>query len=71
MAYEFYFTPSLVRNSQTIERVKETLRLTVLSPVVAEVLRFQAHIRSTHYSMAIEGNRLTLKETEMVVQQGR
>jgi Fic family protein len=71
MAYKFDFTPSLVRNLQTIERVKETLRLTVLSPIVAEVLRFQAHIRSTHYSTAIEGNRLTLKETEMVVQQGR
>ncbi|MBC8465954.1 Fic family protein, partial [bacterium] len=31
----------------------------------------QAHIRSTHYSTRIEGNRLTLKETEQVIQQGR
>ncbi|OQY28771.1 MAG: cell filamentation protein Fic, partial [Anaerolineaceae bacterium 4572_5.1] len=36
-----------------------------------EHLRIQAHIRSTHYSTRIEGNRLTLKETEQVIQQGR
>jgi Fic family protein len=71
MAYNFELTPSIVRYLQTIERVKETVRLTVLPPAVAEVLRFKAHIRSTHYSTAIEGNRLTLKETEMVVQQGQ
>jgi Fic family protein len=70
MAYQFELTPSIVRHLQTIERVRETVRLTVLPPAVAEVLRFQAHIRSTHYSTRIEGNRLTLKETEMVVQQG-
>lgn len=71
MAYKFELTPSIVRYLQTIERVRETVRLTVLPPSVAEVLRFQANIRSTHYSTAIEGNRLTLAETEMVVQQGR
>ena len=71
MAYKFELTPSIVRYLQTIERVRETVRLTVLPPSVAEVLRFQTNIRSTHYSTAIEGNRLTLVETEMVVQQGR
>jgi len=71
MSYLFELTPSIVRYLQTIERVKETVRLTILPPAVAEALRFKAHIRSTHYSTMIEGNRLTLKETEMVVQQGR
>ena len=71
MTYQFELSPSIVRYLQTIERVKETVRLTILPPAVAEVLRFKAHIRSTHYSTMIEGNRLTLKETEMVVQQGR
>ncbi len=71
MTYKFELTRSIVRYLQTIERVRETVRLTVLPPTVAEVLRFQANIRSTHYSTVIEGNRLTLKETEMVVQQGR
>ncbi|MCB2160586.1 Fic family protein [bacterium] len=71
MSYKFDLTLPIVRYLQTIERVKETVRLTVLPPAVAEVLRFKAHIRSTHYSTAIEGNRLTLKEAEMVVQQGQ
>ena len=71
MAYKFELTASIVRHLQVIERVRETVRLTILPPAVAEALRFQAYIRSTHYSTQIEGNRLTLKETELVVQQGR
>lgn len=71
MGYNFTFTPAIVRYLQSIERVRQIVRLTVLPPVVAERLRFQAHIRSTHYSTHIEGNQLTLKETEQVVQQGR
>lgn len=71
MSYHFTFTSSIVRYLQTIERVRETIRLTILPPVIAAQLRLQAHIRSTHYSTRIEGNRLTLKETEQVIQQGR
>ncbi len=71
MSYQFTFTPAIVRYLQTIERVRATIRLTVLPPIIAEQLRFQAHVRSTHYSTRIEGNRLTLKETEEVIQQGR
>ncbi|MBI9043469.1 MAG: hypothetical protein JEZ06_03230 [Anaerolineaceae bacterium] len=61
--YKYEFTPSIIRYLQTVERVKETVSLTVLPPGVAEALRLQAHIRSTHYSTNIEGNSLTLKET--------
>ena len=71
MSYRFTFTPAIVRHLQTIERVRESIRLTILPPMIAEQLRLQAHIRSTHYSTRIEGNRLTLKETEQVIQQGR
>lgn len=71
MGYTFTFTPVIVRYLQSIERVRQLVRLTVLPPMVAERLRVQAHIRSTHYSTRIEGNRLTLKEAEQVVQQGR
>ena len=71
MTYKFKFTPSIVRNLLNIERVRETVHLTILPPALAEALRFQAHLRSTHYSTAIEGNRLTLKETKLVVQQGQ
>lgn len=71
MTYNFSFNASIVRYLQTIERVRQAIRLTILPPVVAEQLRQQAHIRSTHYSTRIEGNRLTLKETEQVIRQGR
>jgi len=71
MSFRFELTPEIVRYLQTIERVREMVRLTVLPPAAAEALRFQAHIRSTHYSTMIEGNRLTLEETEAAVQQGR
>lgn len=71
MAYNFSFTASIVRYLQIIERVRQAVRLTILPPVVTEQLRQQAYIRSTHYSTRIEGNRLTLKETEQVIQQGR
>lgn len=71
MTYNFSFTSSIVRYLQIIERVRQAVRLTILPPVVTEQLRQQAHIRSTHYSTRIEGNRLTLKETEQVIQQGR
>ena len=71
MGYKFSFTPAIVRYLQTIERVRERVHLTLLPPAITEELRLQAHIRSTHYSTRIEGNRLTLKETEEVIQQGR
>ncbi len=71
MGYKFNFTPAIVKYLQTIERVRETVRLMVLPPMIAEQLSLQAYIRSTHYSTRIEGNRLTLKETKQVIQQGR
>jgi len=69
--YKFTLTPAIVSCLQAIERVRERVHLTLLPPAIAEELRLQAHIRSTHYSTRIEGNRLTLKETEEVIQQGR
>ncbi len=71
MSYPFTFTPAIVQSLQTIERVRETVRLTILPPMIAEQLRLQAQVRSTHYSTRIEGNRLTLKETEQVIHQRR
>jgi len=70
MPYHFSFTPAIIRYLQTIERVRQTVHLTILPPATAELLRQQAHFKSTHYSTRIEGNRLTLKETEQVIQQG-
>lgn len=67
----FTFNSSIVRHLQTIERIRESLRTITLPPVLAEQLRSRAQLRVTHYSTRIEGNRLTLKETEQVIQQGK
>lgn len=71
MPYGFNFTSSIVRRLQTIERARENLRHAVLSPAIAEQLRNQAQLRATHYSTQIEGNQLSLKETEQAIQQGK
>ena len=71
MKYLFRFTSEIVRNIQTIERINGTMNLTSIPPVQAEMLRLQAQIRSTHFSTRIEGNRLTLKETEDVLRYGK
>ncbi len=51
-----------------IEAAKAVVDHTPLSPAVEADLRHKARIRSTHYSTRIEGNRLTLKEAEQVIQ---
>ncbi len=71
MTYNFSITPAILQNIQTIERIRERVNLAVLPPATAEMLRLQAYVRSTHYSTRIEGNRLTLKETELVVREGQ
>lgn len=67
MAYRFTFTPAIVRHLQSIERAREQVRLTLLPPVLAEQMRLAARVRSTHYSTAIEGNRLTLAEASQAL----
>ena len=70
MLYPVRFTPAILRALQTIEQARTTVGLTRLPPLVAERLRQQARLRSTHFSTRIEGNRLTLAETEQVILQG-
>lgn len=71
MAYKFSFTAEMVRHLQTIERARAEVGLIVLPPAVAESLRLQARVRSTHFSTRIEGNRLTLKEAGQVALEGK
>ncbi len=71
MAYQFTFTPEIVRHLQTIEQARTQVKLTVLPPAVAEGLRMRARVRSTHFSTRIEGNRLTLAEAEQVILDGK
>jgi Fic family protein len=71
MSYQFTYTSTIVRYLQEIERSRTAVDLTILPPEVAERLRLQARVRSTHYSTRIEGNRLTLVEAEQAIVEGR
>lgn len=70
MPYRFRLSPSILRSLQTIERARAEVGLVRLPPAAAERLRKQARLRSTHFSTRIEGNRLTLAQTEQVILQG-
>jgi Fic family protein len=71
MPYQFTFTSDIVRALQAIEHARAEVTLTFLPPGVIEELRLRARVKSTHFSTRIEGNRLTLAETEQVVIEGR
>ncbi len=71
MNFNYTLTAAIARDLMKIEAARQTVTLTVLPPAVAEQLRQQARIRSTHYSTYIEGNRLTLAEAEQVLLEGR
>ncbi|MER2598357.1 MAG: Fic family protein [Caldilineales bacterium] len=71
MNYRYLFTPEIVRLLLEIEQARQTVQMTPLTPLLAEAMRQQARLRATHYSTRIEGNRLTLAETEEVVLSGR
>lgn len=71
MNFRYTFTPEMVQDLMDIEAARQTVRLTVLPPQLAEELRRQARVRSTHYTTRIEGNRLTLAEAEEAVLEGR
>ncbi len=65
------FTSSIVRDLMAIEAARQMVRLTTLPPALAERLRTQARLRSTHFSTRIEGNRLTLAEAHAAVLGGQ
>ncbi len=70
MSYRFRITPTILRALQRIEQARAEVGLTRLPPRVAERLRQQARLRSTHFSTRIEGNRLTLAEAERAILEG-
>jgi Fic family protein len=71
MAYKYSFTAEMIRHLQAIERARAEVGLIILPPAVAEDLRLQARVRSTHFSTRIEGNRLTLEEAGQVALEGK
>ena len=64
----YAISPAIVRGLMEIEAAKAVVENAPLSPAVEADLRHKARVRSTHYSTRIEGNRLTLKEAQDVIE---
>jgi len=58
----------IARSLMEIEAARAVVENTPLSPAVEAELRHKARVRSTHYSTRIEGNKLTLKEAQDVIE---
>jgi len=63
----YTITPTIAQRLMAIEAAKAVVEHTPLPPTIEAELRRRARIRSTHYSTRIEGNRLTLEETEQAI----
>lgn len=64
----YTISPAIAMALMEIEAAKAVVENTPLSPAIEAELRHKARVRSTHYSTRIEGNRLTLKEAEAVIE---
>lgn len=64
----YTINPAIARALMKIEAAQAVVENTPLSPAIEAELRHKARVRSTHYSTRIEGNRLTLKEAEQVIE---
>lgn len=63
----FTITPGIASRLMEIEAARRSVEGSSLPAAVAAELRRAAHVRSSHYSTRIEGNRLTLAEAEQVI----
>lgn len=63
----YQITPRVANALMKIAEAQAAVDSHPWSPVVEEEIRRRARLRSTHFSTRIEGNRLTLAETEAVV----
>lgn len=64
----YTITPEVLNALMEIAAARADVEGHVWSPVVEEAIRHRARLRSTHFSTRIEGNRLTLAETEAVIE---
>ena len=68
---KFEITPAIARALLEIERHKEAIEHLPVSTSLLTSLRESARLMSTHYSTQIEGNALTPREVEQVVNKGK
>jgi Fic family protein len=66
---KFTITPSIASALMRIEAAKQAIRDLPITPSVLATLRETARLFSTHYSTAIEGNRLTQEQVARVIEQ--
>lgn len=64
---KYTLTNSIVNRLTEIEAIRTIIEGAQISPIKIAELSRQSKIRATHYSTRIEGNRLTLDETEDVI----
>lgn len=67
----FTLTPKITNCLTQMEVTRQIIDLLPISPRVINSLRRTAKLMTTHYSTEIEGNELTLKEVERVVEGGK
>jgi Fic family protein len=65
----YTITPRIAQALMEIEAARAVIDVTRLPQAVAAQLRQKARIRSSHYSTAIEGNRLTLAEAGVILEE--
>jgi Fic family protein len=63
----YTITSKIASALMKIEALKEAIKSLPITPRLLKTLRETARLRSTHYSTQIEGNRLTQKEVEQVI----
>jgi len=64
---QYTITSALARHLMDVEAARAIIAHTPLTPKAQAELRRRARLRSTHYSTRIEGNRLSLEETEHAI----
>lgn len=64
----YSINPAIARALMEIEAARAVVENTPLTPAIEAELRHKARVRSTHYSTRIEGNKLTLKEAQEVIE---
>ncbi|MDO8804454.1 MAG: Fic family protein [Elusimicrobiota bacterium] len=64
----YKISPKVARALMDIEAAKTIVERTALPPAAVAELRRAARVRSAHFSTRIEGNRLTLKEAQEVIE---
>jgi len=68
---KYNITSKTARGLMDIEAIKHAMDNITIPPAIAADLKYNAMIRATHYSTRIEGNKLTLKETEQVIRKNK